>query len=66
MLLLEYEFEKRFNDFGKMESDFTLFALAFKTNLNKASENLQIQLINLQCDINLKQKSQDVHVGNVE
>jgi len=36
-----------------MESDFILFTLPFKTNVNNASENLLIDLINLQCDINL-------------
>ena len=45
-----------------MESDFTLFALSFKTNVNNAPENLQMKLISLQCDINLKQEFQDVHL----
>ena len=48
--LLEYEFYERFKIFNKMESDFILFALPFKTNVKNASE---MELINLQCDINL-------------
>ena len=47
-----------------MESDFTLFALPFKTNVNNAPENLQMELINLKSDVNLKQKFQDVHLVN--
>ena len=47
-----------------MELDFTLFALTFKTNVNNAPENLQMELINLQYNINLKQKFQDVHLVN--
>jgi len=45
-----------------MESDFILFALPFKTNVNNASENLLMEKINLQCDINLHQKFQDIHL----
>jgi len=47
-----------------MESGFILFALPFKTNVNNAPENVQMELINLQCDINLKQNFQDVHLVN--
>ena len=39
-------------------------ALPFKMNANNSPENLQMELINLQCDINLKQKFQYVHLVN--
>ena len=64
ILLLEYEFDKRFKNFNEMESDFILFALPFKTNVNNASENLIMELINLQFDINLNQKFQYVLLLN--
>jgi hypothetical protein len=39
-----------------MEPEFTVFAFPFKEDIEKAPENLQMELINLQCDINLNQK----------
>jgi hypothetical protein len=39
-----------------MELEFMLFAFPFKANTKKAPENLQMELINLQCDTNLNQK----------
>ena len=34
-------------------------------NVNNAPENLLMEIINLQCDINLNQKFQDVHLVNL-
>jgi 17beta-estradiol 17-dehydrogenase/3beta-hydroxysteroid 3-dehydrogenase/mitotic-spindle organizing protein 1 len=39
-----------------MEPEFMLFAFPLKTDIEKAPENLQMELINLQCDTNLNQK----------
>jgi 17beta-estradiol 17-dehydrogenase/3beta-hydroxysteroid 3-dehydrogenase/mitotic-spindle organizing protein 1 len=39
-----------------MEPEFMLFAFPLKADIEKAPENLQMQLINLQCDTNLNQK----------
>jgi hypothetical protein len=36
-----------------MELEFILLALPLKTDTEKALENLQTELINLQCDTNL-------------
>jgi hypothetical protein len=39
-----------------MEPEFMLFVFPFKADVEKAPENLQMELINLQCDTNLNQK----------
>jgi 17beta-estradiol 17-dehydrogenase/3beta-hydroxysteroid 3-dehydrogenase/mitotic-spindle organizing protein 1 len=39
-----------------MDPEFTLFAFPSKADTEKAPENLQMELINLQCDTNLNQK----------
>jgi hypothetical protein len=39
-----------------MEPDFLLFVLPLKADVENAPENLQMELINLQCDTNLTQK----------
>ena len=44
ILLLEYEFEERFQDFNNIKWDFTLFAPSFTMNINNSPENLQIEL----------------------
>jgi 17beta-estradiol 17-dehydrogenase/3beta-hydroxysteroid 3-dehydrogenase/mitotic-spindle organizing protein 1 len=39
-----------------MEPESMLFAFPLKVDIEKAPENLQMELINLQCDTNLNQK----------
>jgi hypothetical protein len=39
-----------------MEPEFMLFAFPLKADIEKAPENLQMELINLQCDTNLNKK----------
>jgi hypothetical protein len=39
-----------------MEPEFMLFAFPLKADIEKAPENLQMELINLQCDTNLNQR----------
>jgi hypothetical protein len=39
-----------------MEPEFLLFVLPLKADVENAPENLQMELINLQCDTNLTQK----------
>jgi hypothetical protein len=53
--LLREELDKRLQDFKIMEPEFMLFAFPLKADIEKAQENFQIKLINLQCDTNLKQ-----------
>jgi hypothetical protein len=54
--LLREELDERFQDFKIMEPEFMLFAFPFKADIEKAPENLQMELINLQCDTNLNKK----------
>jgi hypothetical protein len=39
-----------------MEPEFVLFAFPLKADIEKPPENLQMELINLNCDTNLNQK----------
>jgi hypothetical protein len=55
IFLLREELDERFQDFKIMEPEFMLFAFPFKAGIEKAPENLQMELINLQCDTNLNQ-----------
>jgi hypothetical protein len=56
IFLLREEFDEQFQDFKIMEPEFMLFAFPLKADIEKASENLQMELINLQCDTNLNLK----------
>jgi hypothetical protein len=56
IFLLREELDERFQDFKIMEPEFMFFASPFKADIEKAPENFQIELINLQCDTNLNQK----------
>jgi hypothetical protein len=55
IFLLREELDERFQDFKIMEPEFMVFYFPLKEYIEKAPENLQMELINLQCDINLKQ-----------
>jgi hypothetical protein len=54
--LLREEFDEPFHDFKVMEQEFLLFVLLLKADVQNDPENLQMELINLQCDTNLNQK----------
>jgi hypothetical protein len=56
IFLLREELDERFQDFKVMEPEFMLFAFPLKADIEKAPENLKMELINLQCDTNLNQK----------
>jgi hypothetical protein len=59
---LQKEFEQRFQDFVSMEKDFTLFTAPYTTDVNLVSEELQMELLDLQNDTLLKQKYAEVGV----
>jgi hypothetical protein len=56
IFLLREELDERFEDFKIMEPEFMLFAFPLKAGIEKAPENSQMELINLQCDTNMNQK----------
>ncbi|XP_078037668.1 general transcription factor II-I repeat domain-containing protein 2-like [Augochlora pura] len=53
---LNKEFTLRFKDVSTLEKDFDLVALPFSVDIKSAPSYLQLELIDLRCDRNLKQK----------
>jgi AAA15 family ATPase/GTPase len=56
IFLLREELDKRFQNIQIMESEFMLFAFDLKADLEKAPENVQMELINLNRDTKINQK----------
>ncbi|KAM4026817.1 general transcription factor II-I repeat domain-containing protein 2-like [Anomaloglossus baeobatrachus] len=62
ILQLLQEFDRRFHDFQDLETEFALFATPFAVDVSCVSEDLQMELVDLQCDTILKQKYMDIGV----
>ncbi|GFY35651.1 general transcription factor II-I repeat domain-containing protein 2 [Trichonephila clavipes] len=60
--LLEIEFDRRFSDFESCESQFRLFTSPLSIDIELVDENLQMELIEVQCDSLLKQKCMEVGI----
>lgn len=60
--LLETEFDRRFSDFKNCELQFRLFTSPLSIDIEIVDENLQIELIEMQCDSLLKQKYTEVGI----
>ena len=52
------EFGRRFADFQKLAAEFDILSSPFTTDFEKASDAVQQELIDLQCDSTLKEKFQ--------
>ncbi|XP_067143108.1 general transcription factor II-I repeat domain-containing protein 2A-like [Centruroides vittatus] len=52
---LHGEFERRFEDFSAIEKDFEIFGMPFNVNCDTVKPDLQLELIELQCNTQLKQ-----------
>lgn len=50
------EFEQRFQIFGELEKDFKVFCSPFSVNGSDLPVNIQLEIIDLQCDSDLKGK----------
>jgi len=50
------EFKQRFQIFGHLETDFQVFCSPFTVNPSDLPVDLQLEIINLQCDSDLKTK----------
>ncbi|RXN16046.1 general transcription factor II-I repeat domain-containing 2-like protein [Labeo rohita] len=50
------EFDSRFEDFRHNTADFELFAQSFTISVDAVRDDLQMELIALQCDSELKHK----------
>lgn len=59
---LKIEFQKRFLDFKHYENELTLFSSPFSININSVIEELQMEVIELQCNTVLKTKYDDVGI----
>ena len=57
------EFHERFGDFRTQETNLSIFSSPFYTDIEDAPALLQMELIELQEDLNLKAKFQDVELG---
>jgi hypothetical protein len=51
IFLLREELDERFQDFKIMEPEFMFLLFIWKADIEQASENLKMELINLQCRI---------------
>ena len=56
ILDIQIEFEARFQDFREHETSFALFASPFDIAVDEVLEGFQMELIELQCNADLKQK----------
>ena len=59
---LHKQFENRFKDFEALEPQFHLFSIPFAVDTDKVSEDMKMELVELQSDIVLKQKYMDIGV----
>lgn len=50
------EFERRFQDFIKLEKEFAFFRSPFTVNASDMPTDIQLEIIDLQCDSGMKQK----------
>ncbi|UYV81730.1 GTF2IRD2B [Cordylochernes scorpioides] len=62
-LSLRNEFETRFSDFKSLEGKFTLFSSIFSINIKSVPNHMQMEVIDIQCDSDLKAKFIEVGVS---
>ena len=56
------QFDVRFADFEALEPQFRLFSMPFAVEIDTVAEELQMELMELQCDTVLKQKYAEVEI----
>ena len=56
------QFDVRFADFEVLEPQFRLFSMPFAVKIDTVAEELQMELVELQCDTVLKQKYAEVEI----
>ena len=62
ILGLSIEFEKRFADFKTLESSFSLFTSIFSIDINVVPSHMQMEVIEIQCDSDLRTKFNELGV----
>jgi len=65
ILLLKDELMNRFGDFQKYKDDLLLFSEPFSTNVENVRKDLQLELIDLQCNPISKTKFETVGVPDI-
>ncbi|XP_068107468.1 general transcription factor II-I repeat domain-containing protein 2-like [Hyperolius riggenbachi] len=61
---LAEEFKRRFQDFAAIEKEISLFSSPFSVDPDDAPEQLQLELIELQCDSELRSRYQQLSLVN--
>lgn len=61
---LQQEFERRFADFREYSTDIAMFSTPFTVDMNTVPEKFQMEIINLQCNDELKSKFHEVPLIN--
>ena len=59
------EFERRFQVFSELEQEFKIFCSPFTVTSFDVPTELQMEIIDLQCDSNLKEKFTICHGSNI-
>lgn len=59
---LDQEFELRFEDFRKGGGDMELFSQPFSISVDSVPDHIQMELIEFQCDSELKNKFMSLHL----
>ena len=62
VMTLHEEFDSRFQDFFALEKEFTLFSTPMSVNVQSASVEFQMELLDIQCDTLMKEKYAEVNV----
>ncbi len=55
---LSKDFNQRFHDFSAIDNDIKLFSTPFSINVEEVQESVQLELIELQCDVSLCSRHQ--------
>ncbi|XP_063781329.1 general transcription factor II-I repeat domain-containing protein 2A-like [Pseudophryne corroboree] len=61
---LAEEFQQRFHDFAAIEKEITLFSSPFSVVPDNAPDHLQLELIELQCDVECRSRYQQLPLVN--
>lgn len=59
---LAQEFDTRFEDFRDSATDLELFSQPFTTSVDSVSEEIQMELIEFQCDSEVQKKFSSLHL----
>ena len=60
---LMQEFEQRFQIFGELEKEFKVFSSPFTAKASDLPSNIQLEIIELQCDLTLKSRFDEPKTG---